>query len=189
MIARRKSLEPAERSGRTRALIGHVWAMEVFTPPAVVLSYVGMSGEVDPGGIVDRLSEQGFSIVLPRVVPGEDHTLDLHVYRRGDKLERSALGVAEPLCSATLVEPADVDVVLVPGLAFDLRGNRVGFGKGYYDRLLERMPMALKLGLCFDFQLVDSLSAQPHDVPVDRVVTDRRARVCVSADSAEEVDD
>ena len=81
--------------------------------------------------------------------------------------------VREPLENAAIVPPQDVDVVLVPGLAFDPKGQRLGYGQGFYDRLLLHMR-ALRVGLAFDFQLLAEVPSFPHDLPVDCVVTDHR---------------
>ena len=70
------------------------------------------------------------------------------------------------------MEKADIDIVIVPGVAFDKKYNRMGYGKGYYDRFLKDMT-ALKIGVCHSFQLVDEIPSEPHDIKMDMIVTER----------------
>jgi 5-formyltetrahydrofolate cyclo-ligase len=82
--------------------------------------------------------------------------------------------VAEPAGTAPQINPAEVDVILVPGLAFDERGHRIGYGRAFYDRLLPSMPQAFRVGLAYDFQLVMELPNDPHDIPMHCVISDKR---------------
>ena len=96
----------------------------------------------------------------------------LHAHVPGDALERGAFGIPEPDPGAPVITRPDV--VLVPFLAADPRGYRVGYGKGFYDRLLPELGDALRVAAGFDFQLVPEVPSAPFDVPVDVVVTDAR---------------
>ncbi len=91
--------------------------------------------------------------------------------------EERGHGFAEPLAEAPTAAPSDLDLVIVPGLVFDPRGHRIGYGAGFYDRFLGRARHARAIGVCFDFQVLAEVPAGPHDVPVAMVVTDRRSFV------------
>lgn len=94
-------------------------------------------------------------------------------------LVRSPMGMPEPLATLPQVRPQDLDLILVPGSAFSLRdGHRLGYGKGYYDRLLAAAPQALKVGLCFDVQLFTekSFPSDPHDIALDVLVSESGIR-------------
>ena len=112
-------------------------------------------------------------LALPRVDAAAG-TITLRAWSPGEPLERGGFGVMEPLSSAPEVPASAVDFVLVPALAVDLQGNRLGYGKGLYDRLLPTLPTALRCALAYDFQLVSELPSSPTDAPVDVVVTDAR---------------
>jgi len=87
-------------------------------------------------------------------------------------MERGAFGIMEPKDGLEEVGIAQIDVFLCPGLGFDTRGGRVGRGKGFYDRMLSgARPDAIKLGVCFTFQLVDQVVMEPHDIRMDHVIS------------------
>lgn len=88
-----------------------------------------------------------------------------------DDMEKGAYGILEPK-TVRKADENNIDVILVPGLAFDRNGGRMGFGKGYYDRLLESSK-AVKIGLCYDFQILEKIPTESHDVPMNFVITEK----------------
>lgn len=165
---------PAEaRAQRSARVAERVLSLPEVADARCVAGFVPIRSEVDPTAILDALADAGARVCLPRV-DAERGAIVLHERVADMPLQPSPFGVPEPPASAPEVAPADVDVVLVPGLAFDPRGYRVGYGKGYYDRLLATMPQALSVAIGFDFQLVPEVPDLPHDVPVRVVVTDAR---------------
>ena len=102
------------------------------------------------------------------MVKGYD--LELRLYTGDDRLTEGAFHIDEPTGTA-FTDYAAIDLAVIPGVAFDRRGNRLGRGKGYYDRLLPRIPTAYKLGLCFPFQVLNQIPAEAHDIPMDEVLT------------------
>ena len=92
-----------------------------------------------------------------------------------ENLERGAFGILEP--KNKKIYAGDIDIIIVPGIAFDLRGYRIGYGKGFYDRFLKDAS-SLKVGLAFDFQVVDHIMEDVNDVPVDIVITEKRIIRC-----------
>ena len=131
-----------------------------------MLLYHSLPDEVDTHAFIRRWSARK-RILLP-VVKGDD--LELRLYTGDDCLTEGAFHIDEPTGTA-FTDYAAIDLAVIPGVAFDRRGNRLGRGKGYYDRLLPRIPTAYKLGLCFPFQLLDQIPAEAHDIPMDEVLT------------------
>ena len=86
-------------------------------------------------------------------------------------------GILEPIELAKITYKS-IDMVLVPGVIFDKNGYRLGYGLGYYDRFLNKLPKAVKVGLCFDFQVMDKVPREEHDIPVDYIVTDKEIIEC-----------
>ena len=129
-----------------------------------VLLYHSLPDEPDTHAFVRQWAREK-RILLP-VVVGDD--LELRVYTDDDSLRAGAFHIAEPRGKA-FTDYAAIDLAIVPGVAFDREGNRLGRGKGYYDRLLPRLK-AYKIGLCFPFQLVESIPAEAHDVRMDEII-------------------
>ena len=134
-----------------------------------IVAYYSLPDEVDTHQFIDDLLADGKTVYLPRVVSDEDMVLCR--YTGAESLREGAFGIMEPVGEPM---PADevIDVVLVPGMAFDGNCNRLGRGKGYYDRFLKTLaaPRPQLIGVCFDFQKVESVPTESTDVKVDVVV-------------------
>jgi 5-formyltetrahydrofolate cyclo-ligase len=160
----------AERAGRaSELLVGH----EAFLRARCVLAYAALRFELDPAAVIARAHALGKQVALPRV-DVESGELRMHAYMPGDELSESGFAVREPQPSAPPVAADEVDLVLVPGLAFDVRGYRLGYGKGFYDRLLPSLTRATRVGLAFELSLLAEVPNGEHDVPVDALVTEKR---------------
>ncbi|MAC26142.1 MAG: 5-formyltetrahydrofolate cyclo-ligase [Sandaracinus sp.] len=173
MRAIRKGLPKDARAERSARIAERAAALPELEAPRVVAGFVSIKGEVDPAPLLDVLRERGAAVVLPRV-DFELGAIVLHHHAPGDRLEESGFGVPEPLPSAPRADLAAVDLALVPALAIDPAGARIGYGKGFYDQLLPTLPNAFRLALAYDFQLVSEIPAEPHDQPIHALVTDTR---------------
>ena len=134
-----------------------------------IVAYYSLPDEVDTHGFIDWLIAEGKTVYLPKVI--SDEGMVLCRYTGAESLRKGAFGIMEPVGEELLADEA-IDVVLVPGMAFDGEGNRLGRGKGYYDRFLKLLtnPRPKLIGVCFDFQKVDMVPTEPTDVKVDVVV-------------------
>ena len=148
----------------------------VLPPPgAVVSAYWPFGSEIDPRPLIRRLSALGYSIALP-VTPKKGSNPPLHFRRwtASSLLAPRSFGVHEPGEDAEILVP---DVLLVPMLAFDRQGGRLGYGAGHYDRTLAGLraanPAIRAIGVAFAAQQVDELPTEPHDQPLDDVLTER----------------
>jgi len=146
-----------------------------------VFCYVSIPHEVGTRGIIEYLLGKGKRVCVPRCM--KDGEMDARVLRSmADLTPKPPFGIPEPDESFGLVEPGDIDFAIIPGLAFDRRGGRIGRGAGYYDRYL-RKCRAIKCGVCFDRMLVDRLPMGKTDVGMDIVLTDK---VLIRFDKMEE---
>jgi len=173
----RRALSTDARHERSAAMCAQLSDLEGFRQARVISSYAPLKFEIDPGLAIDGALSTGKVVALPRVVPGT-RELELFRYLKGDTLVESGFAVREPLPTATAVSFDSVDIVLVPGLAFDVRGQRLGYGQGFYDRWLPHLGKALRVGLCFELSLLVEVPATDEDVPVDVIVTDKRVIRC-----------
>ncbi|MDF2628431.1 MAG: 5-formyltetrahydrofolate cyclo-ligase [Symbiobacteriaceae bacterium] len=172
MLARRQSLAPDERERRSLAAQEALIGSPAFAAAHQILIYIAFRGEVGTERIAEAAVTAGKGLVLPRVVK-EPRGLVLHAYSGNQAaLARGAYGIMEPRPEWPVVTPAEVDLVVVPGVAFDRTGGRLGYGGGYYDRLLPMMGHARLAGLAYECQVVEGLPKDPHDIPVDGLATE-----------------
>ena len=142
--------------------------LERFQQAGTVLLYWSMEDEVQTHDFVNRWYEKK-RLLLP-CVDGDD--LRLRQYTGPECLKAGEqFGIGEPT-GPEFTELEQVELIIVPGVAFDRKGNRMGRGRGFYDRLLKSTPKAFKVGVGFDFQLLDTIPTEPFDVPMDVVISD-----------------
>ena len=134
---------------------------------SVVMAYYSLSDEVCTHQLIDELVAAGKTVLLPKVL--DDETMELRRYQSVADLREGAFHIMEPV-GEPFTDYEQIEVALIPGVAFDAEGHRLGRGKGYYDRFLQSLPTVRKIGVCFDFQKVESVPFEAHDVIVDIVV-------------------
>lgn len=139
----------------------------------VVLAYAALPSEIDPAPAIWRLRARGAAVAYPRIEsPG---VLGLHLVGHELELVAGPFGLAQPSEHAPRAARDSIDVVILPGVAFDERGRRLGYGGGYYDRLLPTLrPDCIRIGVAFDEQLLPEIPAEEHDANVAIVVTPSR---------------
>lgn len=172
---------PADaRAVRSRAMAERVLALDEYARAKVVAGYVAVRSEADPAAVLARARADGKRVALPRVDAND--ALVFHDWSDGHTLVESELGILEPAEDAPVLAPNEIDLVLVPALAADARGHRIGSGRGFYDRTLPLFTRAHKVAFVYDFQLLAEIPDTEGDVRVDRVLTDRRTLVVGARD-------
>ena len=141
-------------------------AHPAFCAAGTVLLYHSLPDEVDTHGFIARWMDRK-RLLLP-VVHGDG--LLLRQCSNATTLAMGRYGIAEPQ-GQDFTDYAAIDLAVVPGVAFDHQGNRLGRGKGYYDRLLPHLPTAYKIGICFPYQLVNDIPTDAHDIRMDEIIT------------------
>jgi 5-formyltetrahydrofolate cyclo-ligase len=153
----------ADRTMRSVQLWAALAAMPAYDRAGTVMAFVGMRGEPDTDGLFARLDRDGKRLLLPRMQDGR-----IVAAERGAELRRGSHSVWEP--TGSVVEPPEIDLILVPGLAFTSDGRRLGRGGGHYDRFLGGVTCPT-IGVCFDEQVCDELPCEPHDQRVGQILT------------------
>ncbi len=174
--ALRASLPPEAARLRSQGICEHVLALDAWRAARTVAVFRSLSDEVDTSALVDDARRRGCTVCLPVVVEGRTD-LEFRVAWRGDEalpLVAGVWGIEEPAAGAPVVAHDAIDLVVVPALAIDPGGHRIGYGRGYYDATLARTTNAVTVGVAFDFQLIAEVPREPHDVAVAWVVTDQR---------------
>jgi 5-formyltetrahydrofolate cyclo-ligase len=170
-----RNAEPG-KNAKSRAICERVLSLPEFERARVVQFYIDVRSEARTRSFIPRVMELGKKVVVPYCV--EDH-LELFPLDAPDELEVGAFKILEPRrelrgLANKRFSVSDVDLILVPGVVFDRRGGRMGHGWGFYDRLLERAGPATRLiALAFECQLIDQVPMEPHDIYVDKVVTEK----------------
>ncbi|HQT63389.1 MAG: 5-formyltetrahydrofolate cyclo-ligase [Acidocella sp. 20-57-95] len=178
------SMEAAKAAARQTALarralcnpaLGEAMAANIlaYCPPAssaIVAAFISLPGEISTAPILAALHEKNFDICLP-VTPRRGEPLTFRQWRPGDVMVAGRMGTQH-------TEGAEMvpDFILVPLLAFDRFGNRLGYGAGYYDRTLTQLPNAYRLGCAFAAQELDDVPAGPNDVRLHAIATEREVR-------------
>jgi 5-formyltetrahydrofolate cyclo-ligase len=143
-----------------------------YVSAGTVALYSPVHGEVDTALLASDALQTGKSVLFPAVT---QEGLEFRRITDPDDFAPGRFGIREPKSGCTVYDPLLIDFFIIPGVAFDLSCRRVGYGKGYYDRVLHQLEKSGRLaGFCYDFQLVDEIPAAPHDVEMDMVITDRR---------------
>lgn len=155
---------------KSQIITNKIIEMEAFKKSKVIAVYKNFKSEVDTTKLIEYAINQGKIVALPKVC-GKD----LKFYRINtchDILVKNTFGIEEPVKDETnFIEKNQIDLIIVPGICFDKENNRLGFGKGYYDRYLKDYN-GLTIGICFKEQVIDLLPISPNDVKVQKIITD-----------------
>lgn len=179
IIAKRLSMDAEEVEAKSRIIVGRVKGLAAFQEAGLIFSYVAFRQEVETRGLITAALAAGKRVAVPLVDKANRRLLAMEITDLGE-LAPGLWGILEPKPETRRpVEPADIDLVIVPGVAFDRSGNRLGYGGGYYDRFLPTLrPGAQTVALAYSFQVVEALTPGPSDVPVRCVVTEEEVIYC-----------
>lgn len=174
VLARRDALPAADRRALSKRITRRLLALDAYRNARCVMAYVSFGSEFESAGFISDLLAHGKTLVLPRVVR-ESRMLRLHSVRDpGEQLEAGVWGIRQPradLCPE--VSASRIDFVLVPGVAFTRQGQRLGYGGGYYDRLIKEFARRPPLvAAVFDLQVLPELPVSESDQGVDCVITE-----------------
>jgi 5-formyltetrahydrofolate cyclo-ligase len=175
-ITRRATLAPAERTAAAQIIAAREFPVPI-PPGAIVAGFSPLKGEIDPIPLMRSLAENGARLALP-VVAGRGRPLVMRAWAFGEPLAAAVWGIREPLPKAPSVEP---DILIVPLLAFDRQGHRLGYGAGYYDMTINTLRAAKAItavGIAFAMQEIDAVPTTPRDARLDLVLTEREVIHC-----------
>lgn len=165
--SKKGQFSPRELSEMSAVIIGRLMASPRMKAAKTVLMYYSLGDEVDTHDAVDRVLKQGKTVLLPKVI--SDTEMELRRYTGPEDLQNGFFNIMES--SGELFDDyAAIDLAVVPGMAFDIQNNRLGRGKGYYDRMLPKLVNAYKIGVCFSFQRLPGIPAEGNDVKMDEVI-------------------
>lgn len=179
ILAARDSLPPQERQRKSRAITERILALPKFAAAKNVFAYVSFRSEVGTLALIGHCLKKSIPVSVPLTVPAEHRLLPYGITDPNRDLVPGYCGILEPLTTLPLVDPASIELVVMPGSVFDLKGGRLGYGGGYYDRFLQTAaPQALRIGLAYDLQVIEAVPTKSHDQRLDYLVTETRIIQC-----------
>lgn len=172
VIQRRSEIKPEDIKNKTKFIFDRFTATDDFANARRIHTYISTRpGEIDTRKLVDHMAECGKHIIVPKLhkKSGTFHRADFiswdHMVKNSDGYLEPKVGIDEDL--------SDVDLIIVPTVAVSILGQRVGYGGGFYDKLLKR-TFASKIVLAFEFQVFDYIESNTHDIRIDKIITELR---------------
>ena len=172
MLDLRRALAAEERVSYSAAITERILSLEAVKQVRTIFAYAAMEDEVQTEALISSLLEMGKRVALP-LITGK-RTMEAVLVPAMDALEYGAyhiLTVRED--RRVVLPPKEIDCVLIPGVAFDMDGTRLGMGGGYYDVFLPKIPCAVKIAMAYSCQIVESVPKLSHDCGVDWIVTEK----------------
>ena len=163
---RKRQFTPQQLEELSLAAVSSLMKLPRIQQAKTIMLYHPLPDEVSTLPLLEQWHDK--TLLLPRVI--DDEHMELRRFSGPADLQQGAFGIMEP-CGELFTDYQQIDVAIVPGMAFDDQGNRLGRGRGYYDRFLSRVPYIYKIGLCFRFQLVDELPNSENDIRMDLVIS------------------
>ncbi len=178
MLDQRKKLSQEQVNIASEAIVDAIKNLSLFKQSKIIMSYMPFGNEVNVLPLNQWILDQGMSLCIPRVVSGTEMDA-VKIESLNHDLIKSRLGILEPNLMAEPVDVSKIELILVPGLAFDRDGNRLGHGKGYYDRFLAKCSTkTFLLGLAYSFQFFDKIPFDPYDIRIKGLVTENQQVLC-----------
>lgn len=173
--AQRKALDPQKLKSASARIVENFQTLDKFRSARMVALYKAIHGEVDIELLFSICWKAGMRTCIP-VFNDKTKAYEMAEVMKKTRYSIGHYGILEPINPVPLTMN-EVDLIAVPGVAFDSKGNRLGRGGGYYDRLLDRFS-GYSAAVAFDFQILESLPHEPHDIPVNGIITDTKLIKC-----------
>ncbi|MDI6727531.1 MAG: 5-formyltetrahydrofolate cyclo-ligase [Thermodesulfovibrionales bacterium] len=183
ILSRRDSIREEIRKDKDREIKERLLALSEFKASHKILLYASFRSEVDTFDLLKYCVAHGKVVVLPKV-DKQDNELKLYEIKDTGELISGYLGISEPdVPEDRLMNVEHMDLILVPGVAFDEKCNRLGYGKGFYDKLLSGVRgqgsrVKGLIAMAYEEQIVEALPSEPHDIKMDKIITDKRIIEC-----------
>ena len=177
ILAARDQLSRQEIAVKSQAIQKSLLNLEQIRNRQTIFVYVSFRSEVATFDLIDVLLDMGKTIAVPITRVREKRLDAIRITNPTIELQPGYCMIPEPkeeLCRTSQIAPEEIETILLPGSVFDKRGGRFGYGGGYYDRFLAKIPAATRIGLAFDLQIIDKAPLSAHDQILDLVVTETR---------------
>jgi len=185
LLRRRDGIESEERRKKNAAIRKRLYASNDFRTAKRILFYASFRSEAETIKCIIHALKLKKTVMLP-LVDGKKKTLRIFQIKKISDLSSGFMGIPEPAAlKSNERRPNDLDIAIIPGAGFDPEGNRLGYGAGYYDKLMSKSKRNIKkIALAFEEQIVREIPSENHDVKMDKIITDKRTIVCRRTGSA-----
>lgn len=182
ILARRDELPLVEQVEKSEKIIASLLELPEIQKSSTIFVYVNFRSEVRTLPFLRQCLEQGKIVSVPLTIVREKQLQAIRITNPDTDLKPGYCSIPEPvpgLCRTINIDPASIDVVVIPGSVFDRRGGRLGYGGGYYDRFLSQdAPGAIRVALAYELQLIETVELKPHDQLMDRLITEKNSYSC-----------
>lgn len=180
VLRRRDAISKNVKKEKDIVIMQRISQLPEFINAKTIFFYTSFRSEVDTIDMIKVSLNTGKLIVLPKV-DKENNRLKLYEIKNMNELARGYMWILEPFVSEDrLRDLDDIDLIIIPGAAFDIYGNRLGYGAGFYDMLLSKMEKKIPIvAPAYEEQIVEKIPAEPHDIKVDKIVTDKKVIDCI----------
>jgi 5-formyltetrahydrofolate cyclo-ligase len=177
LLAKRAMLSTAKIQRKSMQIAMGVYALPAFQASPTIMVYMALAQEVQTADIIAEARRQKKRVVVPIIRGATLIAVDLPL--QSEHLRRGPFGILEPCWQGSGVQPREIPFVIVPGIAFDRQGGRLGFGKGYYDRFLRQVPApTFACALAFAMQIVPEIPQMAHDIRMHGIMTEQEFIPC-----------
>ena len=179
ILSLRNGLNTEEAENKSKTIMDRLTSLDAYKNSKVVFVYMSFKNEVNTHGLIERMLSEGKRVVIPYTDIKSTEIIPSEIKSLKDDMVLNSFGYYEPLLEKVRqVRTEELDLIIAPGVVFDEDLNRIGFGKGYYDRILGRKRKdAAIIAVAYEFQVVDCVPTEPHDVKMDMIITEERTIV------------
>ena len=171
VLSIRNSLDKIVKESMDQEIYNKLITSDLYKKSNNIFVYLSFGSEIETKNIINKAIEDKKKVYIPKIYK-EDKSMKAIRLKSFNDLKENSMGILEPIDDSNYINKKDIDLILVPGVVFDFNGNRIGYGGGYYDRYLKDIKeIRNKLVLAYEFQILDSINPESHDVVFDYIIT------------------
>lgn len=176
ILSRRDLLNIKEKESIDNSIFNKLISTDLYKKSKSIFIYLSFGTEIDTKKIINRAFQDKKEVYIPKIYK-KDKSMKAIRLNSFEDLNENSMGILEPIDDSDYINKEEIDLIIVPGVVFDLNGNRIGYGGGYYDRYLEDIKkVSNKVALAYDLQIVDFIDPEAHDISVDYIITNTKVR-------------
>ncbi len=177
MLLKRKSMSKDDAERCSKSIFEKLISTNILNF-SNILAYSNFKNEVITRDIIKYLLKNKREVYLPKCDVNTKTFVPIKISSENFLNKTNVYGISEPADEDGIISTDKIDCAIIPGIVFDTKGNRIGFGSGYYDKFLNNNPSVYKIGLCYEFQLTENIITDEFDIPMDMIITEKRVIFC-----------